>query len=288
MKEQRIIEYYKKNWPYFVKLWQVDKTHCIHYGYYESGVETHIQSILKMNDFVGKLMKLDFENNKAKNVLDVGCGIGGTVVHLAKKYPNIKFIGVDIVPGHIEMAKQLAKDNQVNNAKFFNQDFSNMGFSRSTFDIIYALESINYSKNIRDHLGEMHRILISNGKLIVIDGFRTNIRLNSFLQKFYNWFCEGRAITSLVSIEEIKLTLKFQGFKEIKDINLTNTIKRSVVRGNLLSIPYLILTLIKKIIKGKKYRINDDPAFPAAVSILASMIGLKKGITYNAITAVKK
>lgn len=56
MKDSNNKDFYRKNWPLSVKLMQVDKTHCIHYGYYEKGIRTHIQSVLNMNDFVGSVV----------------------------------------------------------------------------------------------------------------------------------------------------------------------------------------------------------------------------------------
>jgi hypothetical protein len=43
----------------------------------------------------------------------------------------------------------------------------------------------------------------------------------------------------------------------------------------------------KKIFLGKSYRITNDSQFPGISSVLTSMLGIKKAITYNAITAIK-
>ena len=56
---------------------------------------------------------------------------------------------------------------------------------------------------------------------------------------------------------------------------------------DILSIPYLSLMTINKILRGKSYIIEEDPRFPATAPVLSTIIGLKKGMTYNVITAIK-
>ncbi|MFH1101240.1 MAG: methyltransferase domain-containing protein [Methanobacteriota archaeon] len=289
MSTQNVIDYYEKNWPMFVKLWQVDKTYCIHYGYYEKGVHSHIQSVYNMNDFIDRLLELRLKQGETKSVLDAGSGIGGTVVHLAKKYPSIDFTGITVIPHHVQMAEQFATENHVSsNTRFFIKDYLDTDFPSNYFDAIFSIEAINYTSKGREFVHEMQRILKPRGKLVVIDAFRTDVQLNQFLNTFYIWFCKGRSIPGLMGIEEFKTLLKEGGFTEIEDKNLSNNVQRSVIRGNLMSIPYLLSTVLKKIIRGRKYLAANDPSFPTAVSIFSSLIGLKKGVTYNAIIATKK
>lgn len=47
--------------------------------------------------------EIDFSN---KSVLDVGCGFGEMAKFLHKRYENVKYKGVDIVPEFIEQAKR--------------------------------------------------------------------------------------------------------------------------------------------------------------------------------------
>jgi len=289
MSTQNVIDYYEKNWPQFIKLWQVDKTHCIHYGFYEKGVHSHIQSVRNMNDFIDRLLRLNLKQGEQKFVLDAGCGIGGTVVHLVKKYPSINFIGITIVPNQVKIAKQFAMENHVSShTEFLLKNYLDTSFPSNYFDAVFSIEAICYTSKGREFVHEMQRILKPDGKLVVIDAFRTNVRLTQLLNTFYIWFCKGNSIPGHMAIEEFKTLLKTGGFTEIEDKNLSNNVRRSVIRANLMSIPYFLSTVTKKIIRGRKYDASNDPAFPTAVSIFSSIIGLKKGLTYNAIIAIKK
>jgi ubiquinone/menaquinone biosynthesis C-methylase UbiE len=286
--KQNVIDYYQDNWQLSVKLWQVDKTYCIHHGLYEKGIHTHIQSVLNMNDFVAKLLDLNSKSERIKNILDAGSGIGGTIVHLAKKYPNINFKGITIIPEHIQMAKRFAIENQVSsNTDFLLENYLDTNFPSKYFDAIFSLESMNYTNQRTEFIREMHRILKPGGKLIIIDAFRTKIQLNPFLKNIYIIFCKGNAIPSIAPLKDFISLLNRENFKEIIEIDLTKNIQLSVIRGNLVTIPYLFLTITRKITKGKRYRVETDTAFPAAVSVFSTIIGLKKALTYKAITAIK-
>ena len=54
--EKDVIDYYERQWSKFVKWWDADKTLGIHLGFYEKGINNHIQAVLNMNDFIGRLL----------------------------------------------------------------------------------------------------------------------------------------------------------------------------------------------------------------------------------------
>jgi SAM-dependent methyltransferase len=282
-------DFYRKNWLLLVKLLRVDKTNCIHHGFYEKGIRNHIQSVLNMNDYVGRLLEIDSKDKQTKKILDAGCGIGGTVIYLAKKYPNINFIGITEVSEHIEMAKILAKENNVIfNTDFILKDFINTDFPSNQFDAVYLVESSCYAINKHILIREMYRILKPGGILVIIDVFLTNRQLNPFLKNIYVWFCKGWGLTNLIKLAKFSESLKTEGFQDIETKDLTKNVMRTILRGDVLSIPYLISTMINKIIQGRSYQIEEDSKFSGTVPALTTILGIKKGISYNAVTAIKK
>ena len=106
MSTQKIIDYYEKYIDDQYKLLNLEETMGIHYGYQENGVRTYEEAVLNMNYHVGNLMDLNILNEQPNkcNILDAGCGVGGTSITLAKKYPNINFTGITISPQQIEIA----------------------------------------------------------------------------------------------------------------------------------------------------------------------------------------
>jgi len=288
MRNDDVVHFYHKNWSVLLKILQVDKTYCIHHGYYEKGIRTHVQSVLHMNDFIGRLLQLETQGNQSKQILDAGCGIGGTVLHLAKKYPDNKFTGITIIPEHITLAKNLAKEQQVTrNTDFLLADFINTGFSANHFDAIYLIESACYAQKKQMLLHEVYRILKPGGTLVIVDCFRTTIPLNQLLNKFYVGFCQAWSLPNLISLEECEKILKTEGFQNIATKDLTKNVMRTILRCDVLGIPYLLLMVLRRTIHGKRYHLQKDAGFLAVASYCSSIIGLAKGITYNVVTAIK-
>ena len=112
MKKSDNKDFYQKNWQLIVKLLKVDRTHCIHHGYYEKKIRTHLQAVNNLNNLVDSLLGLKKDETKTKKILDAGCGIGGTVVYLAGKYPNAKFTGITKVQNISSLLKTMQKKNK--------------------------------------------------------------------------------------------------------------------------------------------------------------------------------
>lgn len=288
MGKEHVISFYRKSWPLIVKLLQVDKTYCIHHGYYEKGIRTHVQSVLKMNDVIGSLLHLETPGGHIKKVLDAGCGIGGTVIHLAKRYPSVAFVGITILPEHIKTAQRLAHDHQVDGStEFLLADFMDTGFSPSMFDAVYLIESACYAPNKHLLLHELYRILKPGGTLVVIDCFRTSVQVNPLLNTFYNGFCRSWGLPPLIVLDDFKGLLHAEGFHNITARDLSKNVMRSIIREDVLSSPYLISLLLRRMMQGKHYRAEDDSQILALASISSSLMGLKKAITYQAVIAEK-
>ncbi len=83
------------------------------------------------------LKNVDKENNL--KILDIGTGTGNIPVSLAKNLPKAKFISIDINEKAIELAKENAKLNEVENQiEFLHYDiFSNQNFQKD-FDVIVS------------------------------------------------------------------------------------------------------------------------------------------------------
>lgn len=58
------------------------------------------------------------ENNNFKSILDIGSGSGCIAISLAKKFPYSNFLAIDISEKAIEIAKENAKYNNVDNVYF--------------------------------------------------------------------------------------------------------------------------------------------------------------------------
>lgn len=75
-------------------------------------------------------------------VLDIGCGSGRAMMHLAKHFPNSRFVGEDFSPEVIASATAEARRQGLTNIRFQVQDAATMT-ARQAFDLITAFDAIH-------------------------------------------------------------------------------------------------------------------------------------------------
>ena len=107
---------------------------------------------------------------KANRVLEIGCGKGFNSVYLANRKPEVEFLGIDVTDKHLTIANK--KSLHLENLVFNYGDFHKLEFKDSSFDIIFALESLCYANDKKKALSEIYRVLKKGGKFILYDGFK--------------------------------------------------------------------------------------------------------------------
>lgn len=81
------------------------------------------RDLLNVKDAIKDKKPLDFNkifNNDNPVCLEIGCGKGGFIIKLAKKYPNYNFIAVEMLDNIILMASENVKNENLKNVVFFN------------------------------------------------------------------------------------------------------------------------------------------------------------------------
>ncbi len=103
------------------KLWEEVWGEHMHHGYYIPEDRTdHKQAQIDLIDEVLKWAEVsDEEGGKVPtNVVDVGCGVGGSSRHIAKKY-NCKARGITLSPYQANRGNELAKEQGVDHLTDF-------------------------------------------------------------------------------------------------------------------------------------------------------------------------
>ncbi len=120
-------------------------------------------------------------------VLEIGCGEGSITVWLAKNYPQLKFVGTDISPAGIEMAKEKAKN--LSNVKFFVDDVENSKIESNSCSLIISQSVLEHLTDYRKALKECYRILRKDGRVLIRvgNGGRRRSGVKGFLIDLFNY-----------------------------------------------------------------------------------------------------
>ncbi len=100
------------------------------------------------------------------NILDVCTGTGDIAIMLAKKFPNASITALDFSLEMLKIAKIKSKNSNIN---FINQNALDMPFLDNSFDLCTISFGLRNLPDITAAIKEIHRILATNGELLIID-----------------------------------------------------------------------------------------------------------------------
>lgn len=216
---KNIIDYYAATENAYKDSWDLDNSLAIHYGYWDENVKNFPQSLLRMNEVMIEAANIE----RTDNVLDAGCGIGGSSIFLAENV-GCKVTGISLSERQVGKAEQLAVQKKIKDkVEFEVMDYCSTSFSNESFDIVWGCESICYAENKERFIKEAYRILRPGGRLVVADGFVTDFKNNDH-PTIRNWL-DGWQVNYLESLERFKQFMVDTGFVKIlsKDISKYTT-----------------------------------------------------------------
>lgn len=157
----KIREQYDGVSPYYQSLWGDH----LHHGYWIRGDETKEQAQVQLIEHLVHAAGI----TSGRKILDVGCGLGGSSIHLARKY-HADATGITISPIQVEMARKAASAANVK-AKFLLMDAQAMQLDQS-FDVIWSIESISHYEDKERFFASAAKLLNPGGTLAIIDWFK--------------------------------------------------------------------------------------------------------------------
>lgn len=157
----------------------------------------------------------EIKKNDFETLLDAGCATGPMLSLLTEEYPDKEYVGLDLSPKMIEVAKT----KNLTNTRFIEGDCESMPFDDNSFDIIINSQSYHHYPNPQAFFKEVYRVLKPGGKLILRDNTASKAILylmNTIGMKIANMTGHGDVKAS--SIEEVQEYCKIAGLtvKEIK------------------------------------------------------------------------
>ena len=127
----------------------------VHFGI-SKGDTYSPEDLYYMADTVSKYIK------KGDTVLELGFGQAANIMYLAKKHPDVNFVGVDLSP--------LKVKNPPKNITTYQQDYSSIPqLADNSVDIIYAIETIVHNTDKEKICKEATRVLKPGGVMIIYD-----------------------------------------------------------------------------------------------------------------------
>lgn len=102
------------------------------------------------------------------DVLDIGCGAGRAVLHLARRFPRSRFIGYDLSGEAIDLARRDAEEAGLKNVGFMVRDLARMT-DTDQFDLITSFDVIHDQAEPATVLENVRRALRPGGTFLMQD-----------------------------------------------------------------------------------------------------------------------
>jgi tocopherol O-methyltransferase len=203
-------------------LWEGIWGEHMHHGYYGKDGNYKLDRRQAQIDLIEELLTWaeDFTVNQPQNILDVGCGIGGSSLYLAEKF-GARVTGITLSPVQANRAQARARvaglsaktDFQVANAL-------EMPFADDRFDLVWSLESGEHMPDKVKFLQECYRVLKPGGKLIFVTWCHRPTTVatpltaeeQKHLQDIYRVYC----LPYVISLPEYTEIVRQCGFKDLR------------------------------------------------------------------------
>lgn len=103
-------------------------------------------------------------------VVDVGCGPGGLLVHVAALRPDVTVTGVDLSERMVELASaRLASTVAAGRAEVLRGDAAALPLPDGSVDVLSAVLTAHHWEDLRRGVEELVRVLAPGGSVVVVE-----------------------------------------------------------------------------------------------------------------------
>lgn len=152
----------RKHYDHLSRFYRLLWGEHLHHGYWEDGESIERAQIKLMEQLAGKA-----QIPRGADVLDIGCGLGGSAFWLAEQY-DCRITGLTISPVQARMAAKKAQAKGLSNrVQFQVADANKWQPVRESVDVIWIMESSEHFRDKKDFFSRCAKALKPGGILAV-------------------------------------------------------------------------------------------------------------------------
>jgi tocopherol O-methyltransferase len=147
----------------------------MHHGYYPTPSYKEHQAA--QIDMIDRTLTWAYQNNDAsaaftrpKTMVDVGCGVGGSSRHIARKWGLSTAKGVSLSPFQIQKATEFTKQQGLDGTcSYAVEDAMRMASAADgAYDLVWSMESGEHMPDKAAFVNELFRVTAPGGRVIIV------------------------------------------------------------------------------------------------------------------------
>lgn len=155
----------------------------LHHGLFDSGKETPREAQLALLRHCARRASV----RTGAEVVDVGCGYGGTAKYLAEEY-SCSVLGLTLSQVQFNVASRLSRSvKSPARVRFELADAEAYRFPPSSIDLVWNMESLGHFFHKADYLAKVHAALKPGGRFLLADwtGSMQNSLVRQITEAFF-------------------------------------------------------------------------------------------------------
>jgi tocopherol O-methyltransferase len=195
----------------------------IHHGYFERGDESPGSAQLKLVEQLASRVHI----LRGARVLDVGCGLGGSSLWLARNF-GCRVLGLTISPVQAAMAAERASAERLQDCVDFQvKDANYLDLTTESFDIVWVIECTEHLRDKSRFIESCARVLKPGGTLAICAWVAAECPRSGEHARLLSAVCTGMLCPSLGSQREYLRWISTSGFAQVRADEITRQVEQT-------------------------------------------------------------
>jgi SAM-dependent methyltransferase len=216
--------YYEQHTRTFLAFGEGGSLGALHRAVAGPGVTTKAGAFHYVEDMIAALAERLPASGSPMHVIDLGCGVGGSLCHLAGRLP-IAGTGITLSPTQALLARdRIAAAGWSNRLRIIAGDFTDVPRDVAPADLVFAIESFVHAPDAARFFAECRRLVRPGGALVICDDFRrpaAGADATAAIQRF----CRGWHVNTLLTPGELQDLADAAGFAHQSTTDLSRYVE---------------------------------------------------------------